>query len=70
MAVATPARLPVPTREAMLMAKAWNDETCLPPSFLVPSPSRRTISGSMRTCTSLVLNENHRAHPISSTRTT
>lgn len=29
MAVATPARLPVPTRVAIETAKAWNEEMCL-----------------------------------------
>ena len=28
-AVATPARFPVPTRVATLTAKAWNEEMCL-----------------------------------------
>ena len=28
-AVATPARFPVPTRVATLTAKAWNEEICL-----------------------------------------
>ena len=33
MAVATPARLPVPTRVAIDTAKAWNEEICFAPPF-------------------------------------
>ena len=36
MAVATPARLPVPTRVATDTANAWKEEMCLSP-FCVPS---------------------------------
>ncbi len=32
MAVATPAMLPVPTREAVATIMAWNDEIDLPPA--------------------------------------
>jgi hypothetical protein len=33
MAVATPAMLPVPTREAVAIISAWKEETPLSPSF-------------------------------------
>ena len=55
MAVATPARLPVPTREAIDTAKASNDETCFSCVFFVESPNRRIISPIMRNCTPRVL---------------
>ena len=68
MAVATPARLPVPTRLAIEMANAWNEEICFSPGFpFVPaeSPSKRTISPIMRNCTKRVFSVNQRAHPKS-----
>lgn len=64
-AVATPARFPVPTRLASDTANAWNDETCLSPRGPLPadSPSTRTISPSIRNCTPRVRNVNQTAHP-------
>ena len=51
-AVATPARLPVPTRLAMDTAKAWNEEMLRLPSLPLSldrlSVSRRIISGTDR----------------------
>jgi len=66
-AVATPARLPVPTRLASDTAKAWNEETCCSPRGPLPadSPSTRSISPSMRNCTPRVAKVNHRAQPSS-----
>ena len=68
-AVATPARLPVPTRLAKETAKAWKDEMCLTspdwPFLLLESPKRRTISPIMRNCTKRPLNVNQIAHPKS-----
>ena len=64
MAVATPARLPVPTRLAMEMAKAWKEEMCFTlPSLAVESPSRRIISPIMRNWTKRVFSVNHKAQP-------
>ena len=73
MAVATPARLPVPTRLASDTANAWNDEICFSPEcapdpapgVFADSPSTRTISRIMRNCTKRVRNVNHTAHPNS-----
>ena len=67
MAVATPAKLPVPTRLASDTANAWKEEMCssLPEDLLVESPRRRTISLNMRNCTKRVLMVNHTAQPKS-----
>ena len=66
MAVATPARLPVPTRVATETANAWKEETCFCPSCRpVDSPRRRNISPSMRNCTPRERNVNQSAQPIS-----
>ena len=55
MAIATPAMLPTPTREAVLTQKAWKELIASPSVFLpMPSVSRRSISGSMRSCTRCV----------------
>ena len=69
MAMATPAMLPTPTREAVLTQNAWNE---LMPGVFVPMPetSRRTISGSMRSCTKRVENVNHNPQPTSTTMST
>ena len=68
-AVATPARLPVPTRLANETAKAWKEEMCLPspgcPALLLESPRRRTISPIMRNCTKWPLSVNQTAQPNS-----
>ena len=66
MAVATPARLPVPTRVATDTAKAWKEEMCLAPSCLpVESPSRRNISPTIRNCTPCVRRVKNKAQPTS-----
>ena len=67
MAVATPARLPVPTRLASDTANAWKDEMCLSPSWalLAESPSTRIISRNIRNWTKRVLKVNRKAHPNS-----
>lgn len=72
MAVATPARFPVPTRLASDTAKAWNDETCRSPFGPLPadSPSTRIISPSRRNCTPRVRRVNHTAHPKSAATST
>ena len=49
MAVATPAMLPVPTREAVEIIRAWKEEMSLPSFFF--SPSTRRASGNSRNCT-------------------
>ena len=49
MALATPAMLPVPTREAVEIIRAWKEEMSLPSFFL--SPSTRRASGKSRNCT-------------------
>ena len=77
MAVATPARLPVPTRVATLTAKAWNDEICLLWPFFsltcsltvltAESVSKRNISPTIRNCTNLVRQVNQSPQPISAT---
>ena len=68
-AVATPARFPVPTRVATDTAKAWNDDTCLrwiclsvrlPIVDVAESVSNLNISPIMRNCTPFVLIVNHR----------
>ena len=71
-AVATPARLPVPTRLASDTAKAWNEETWRSPPGALPdgSPSTRTISRSMRNCTPRVRRVNHTAQPSSAATST
>ena len=70
-AVATPARLPVPTRVATDTAKAWKEEmwrcpfSCgaLGSVFCVAeSVSSRNISPTMRNCTPLVFHVNQRPH--------
>ena len=50
MAVATPARLPVPTRVATETAKAWKDDICFVPLTVeaADSVSNRIISPTMR----------------------
>ena len=67
MAVATPAKFPVPTRLASDTMKAWKEEMCsvFPPALLVESPSKRIISLIMRNCTKRVLKVNQAAHPSS-----
>ena len=62
-AVATPARLPVPTRLASETAKAWNEEMCRSPRGAEPgdSPSTRIISRSIRNCTPRVRSVNQTA---------
>ena len=55
-AKATPAIFPVPTREAVLIQKAWKDETF--PSFddfPTPSPNSLIISFIILNCTNCVL---------------
>ena len=66
-AVATPAKLPVPTRLANDTAKAWKEEICFSPpaAFCVESPKRRTISPIIRNCTNLPRKVNQMAHPNS-----
>lgn len=64
MAVATPARLPVPTREAMDTAKASKDDTCFSCVFFVESPNKRIISPIMRNCTPRVLMVKRIAHAM------
>ena len=51
-AVATPAMLPVPTREAVAIISAWKEETPLSPSFF--SIMQRSASLKRRTCTKRV----------------
>lgn len=65
MAVATPARFPVPTRLANEMVKAWNEEICFscPLILAVESPNRRIISPNIRNCTNRVRILNQIAHP-------
>ena len=48
-ALATPAMLPVPTREAVEIIRAWKEEMSLPSFFF--SPSTRRASGNSRNCT-------------------
>ncbi|SIA99061.1 Uncharacterised protein [Mycobacteroides abscessus subsp. abscessus] len=57
MAVATPAILPVPMREAALMLKAWNEEIPLLPSAETIDLSPRILNISLKylSCTNLVL---------------
>ncbi|MNT99196.1 hypothetical protein D3C72_2419870 [compost metagenome] len=51
MAVATPATLPVPTRLARPVAKAWNEEmSLLPATWLRPPSISFTPRGSRRIC--------------------
>ena len=55
-AIAIPAIFPVPTRDAVDIQNAWNDET--DPSFLspfAPSPKSLNISLKNLNCTKLVL---------------
>ena len=55
-AVATPAKFPVPTREAVAIQNAWNDDTVFFPLPLeTPSPNRRNISLKLRNCTKRLL---------------
>ncbi|CPQ97237.1 Uncharacterised protein [Staphylococcus aureus] len=56
-AVATPAILPVPTREAALIANAWKEDIPFLPSSNVSGFSKMTlnISGSHLSCTTLEL---------------
>ena len=51
-AVATPAMLPVPTRPASDIVRAWKDET--PDGDFSPLSISRIISGTCRICRSLV----------------
>ena len=51
MAVATPAKLPVPTRVAIETAKAWNEEMCFLPLFDEESTSWRNMSPIIVNCT-------------------
>ena len=51
MAVATPAKLPVPTRVAIDTAKAWNEDMCLPLLLDDESTSWRNISPIIVNCT-------------------
>ena len=66
-AVATPARFPVPTRLAIEMANAWKDDTCFSACFPFPadSLSNTIISRIMRNCTKRVRMLNQTAHPKS-----
>ena len=55
-AIAIPAIFPVPTRDAVDIQKAWNDETA--PSFFspfAPSPKSLNISPKNLNCTNFVL---------------
>ena len=54
MAVATPAMLPVPTREAVETIMAWNDDTLLPPSTCFFSVMALNMSFRCVNCTPLV----------------
>ena len=67
MAVATPARFPVPTRVATETAKAWKDVMCRCCWSLVVAVSvrRRNISRIMRNCTPRVFHVNHSPHATS-----
>ena len=67
-AIAMPAILPTPTREAVLTQNAWKEEIWLC-SVFCPTPSfkRRTISFRQRTCTNRVRNENQIPRPTSIT---
>lgn len=71
-ASATPARFPVPTREAVLMQKAPNEDT--PPwpflDLLAPSPNKRTISPTILNWTNFVLNVKYKPAAIKITIST
>ena len=70
-AMAMPAMLPTPTREAAETQKAWKVEMW-PSRGLAPAPSviRRNISGMQRICTKRVRTVNQRPMPISITMRT
>lgn len=71
MAVATPARLPVPTLVATETAKAWKEDMCLWFLLLLSRPfvsetaesaNNLNISPTMRNCPPLVFHVNHIPH--------
>ncbi len=62
-AIATPAMLPVPTRDARPTQNAWNEE--IPPSAApVEPPTRRNMSPNSRTWTARVRTVNQMPAPM------
>jgi hypothetical protein len=71
MALATPAKFPVPTLEDRLMANAWNEDTFLPLEEEFEGVHRlRSIVGSIVNCTALRFHVKYRAQPTSMVITT